>query len=425
MSQFEEQFISGLLSDYKAYFHLCEKIKVDYFLDQTLRGFYKEIKKLDSEGFTPDLTSLGARVSDKVRLFDVASNFVSSIETMEFLVSKLSEDYTRNFLERKAKKVINLLETPETPLEDILEVEAHKPAQARADSLETANSVIGSTLVKMDAIIRGDQIKFNSGSAFFDDFTDGLEEGSVNYIGARPGNGKTSFVVDMLHNFKQKAVFYSLEMNQWEIGRRMISRSTGFSSAELKEKYFLDKNKKIIIEASKEISQRQIFIDSTPGKTPDQILSECKYIKAKQGLDLVVVDYIQIMKLGRKAESKTIEIGYISQALKDMAKKIDCRFVVLSQIGRMQDGRGDKRPTLSDMRWSGEIEENAHKVGLLHIPSKYGEADKHLCEIILAKNRSGESDYITNFYIDWRSCEFRPYTFEDSQRYEASKFQKA
>lgn len=269
--------------------------------------------------------------------------------------------------------------------------------------------VVGDTLKKIDDIMCGKAVRMKTGSEFIDGYTDGIEEGSLNVIAARPGNGKTSFIIDLLNGFKEKVAFYSLEMNEWEIGRKMISRSSGINSKNLFVKEFIERNyPKILDESVKLKDRKNLHINCDTVLTPKKIFEDCKGKHFK----LIIVDYLQIMKSGERTEGKIIEIGKISQGLKFVAKELGVPIIVLSQLGR--GAEGDKIPTLADLRWSGEIEENAHKIIFLHYPHKYDKKQpKNKMIILMPKNRSGEGDVFEDFHVDYSTSKFEKWTQSD------------
>lgn len=278
--------------------------------------------------------------------------------------------------------------------------------------LKKSELILKDTLNRIDDIMVGKYSRLKTGSEFIDKFTDGLEEGSLNILAARPGNGKTSFIIDLINSIKEKVAFYSLEMNEWEIGRKMISRASNINSQSFFDKSFINSQYTNITKYASMALKENLFINCETNVTPEMVEKQC----LRQDFKLIIVDYLQIMKLGHKAESKAVEIGKISQELKSIAKRLNVPIIALSQLNRAGDSRVDKIPSISDLRWAGEIEENAHKIIFLHYPYKYDKSQpSKKILILMPKNRSGESDVYREFYVDYSTSTFRSWTNEDQK----------
>jgi replicative DNA helicase len=240
-----------------------------------------------------------------------------------------------------------------------------------------------------------------------DRMTSGLQRGELIIIAARPSMGKTAFAINMAQNaaINHQAVVavFSLEMSKESLLRRMLASQawvdqrklqTGFLGREDREK--LDKALNVLVEAN-------IFIDDTAGISLAEMRAKTRRLKqTRGGLDLVVVDYLQLMSAtlpsagGRHYENRTQEVSAISRGLKALAKELNVPVVALSQLSRASERRGDdKRPLLSDLRESGSIEQDADVVAFIHRDSYYNrdeemsENDRAKSEIIIAKQRNG------------------------------------
>lgn len=244
-----------------------EKVKPVYFEDQDCKDIYVQILKLHKEGYEPDLMKLQSKVKNQNLLLEVGSGFVSKEQT-EFCAKSLFEGYSRRYLVLKANNILRLSERPESTLEGLIRLDNEKPSHYLDDTVKDMSEIMGETIKNFDLILSGKKKRLITGSCFIDQKTDGLEEGSLNIIGARAGNGKTSFVIDLLHNFTGKAMFYSLEMNEWEIGRKFVSRNSGIDVTALKTKHCLQIREKDIIKSSSELTKKKLWIDCTPGKKP-------------------------------------------------------------------------------------------------------------------------------------------------------------
>jgi replicative DNA helicase len=234
-----------------------------------------------------------------------------------------------------------------------------------------------------------------------DRLTTGFHPGQVFVLASRPGMGKTSwFLSSVLHSAVKDgavAAIFSLEMSREEIGFRLLSGQARIDSKKLKTGRLSDRDWAKMAEAADKIAKARIFIDDSGGMTILDIRSRCRRLKAMQGkLDLIVVDYLQLMrgtaKSGGRSDGREREIAEISRGLKELAKELKVPIIACSQLNRSVESRQDKRPQLSDLRESGAIEQDADMVAFIHRDDYYDREseNKGLAEIIIAKNRSGE-----------------------------------
>lgn len=420
MDNFEKLFLSGIITDYKNTIPFIQKVKPSFFRDPQLKKIYKTILEIHSQGKEPTLQILGG-LCDQVTIMELAGSYVTAND-VSFASQRLAEAYSRYFLERKGQKLVSASKDPEIGLEKVLEIDSHKPNHYIDDSIRTIGEVVGSTMEYFDDI-GNDKIKrMVTGCPFIDNFTDGLEPGSLNILAARPGNGKTSYAINLLNNFQGKAIFYSLEMGEKEIGRKLISRNSGISSTALKEKSVIQRQALKISDSASNLYQKKIWVDCKTGRSPSEVLAQCTYLKHTEGLDLIIIDYLQIMRLGRKTENRFTEISTISRELAECAKALEIPIIALAQLNRGATDRGDKRPIIPDLRGSGEIEQDAHKIIFLHVPAKYDQKeDPRLVEIIMPKNRSGEPDIYVKHYVDQATSTHRLYSEEDEKAWQANQ----
>jgi replicative DNA helicase len=250
----------------------------------------------------------------------------------------------------------------------------------------------------------------------FDRLTSGLQKGELIIIAARPSMGKTALAINIAQNaaINHKAIVavFSLEMSKESLLRRMLA-SQAWVDQQLIQKGFLGKEAHAKLQtALGELVESHMFIDDTAGISLAEMRAKARRLKHKQnGLDLVVVDYLQLMSAtvpssGKKNyENRTQEVSAISRGLKALAKELDVPVVALSQLSRASERRGDdKRPLLSDLRESGSIEQDADVVAFIHREAYYNrseelsDADKAKSEIIIAKQRNGPTDTI---FLNW------------------------
>ena len=245
------------------------------------------------------------------------------------------------------------------------------------------------------ASTEGKLIGLTTGFVDLDEKTAGLQKSNLIIIAARPAMGKTAFVLNLAQNAALKAdakvLIFSLEMSKEELGMRMLSSDTCIDLAKLKTGDLNRGEWEDLYIGIDRLTKAGIYIDDTPGISLMEMKNKCRRLKAEKGLDLVIVDYLQLMEA--KAESRQQEISKLSRSLKILAKEMDCPVIVLSQLSRAVEQRIEKKPQLSDLRESGAIEQDADLVMFLYRDEYYNpDTDKpNTCEVILAKHRGGST----------------------------------
>ena len=263
-----------------------------------------------------------------------------------------------------------------------------------------------------------------SGFSKLDQITSGWQPTELVILAARPGMGKTAFVVSALRNaavdFKHAVAIFSLEMSAVQLVNRMISAEAEIESDKIRKGNLLPHEWAQLHSKIANLTKAPIFIDDTPALSILELRAKCRRLKAQHDIQLVVIDYLQLMTgdsgKGGGTGNREQEIASISRALKNLAKELNVPVIALSQLSRAVETRGgDKKPQLSDLRESGSIEQDADMVMFLYRPEYYGiTADEQgnsvqgLGEVIIAKNRSGSLDTVPLRFIGrfTKYCDF-------------------
>ena len=244
--------------------------------------------------------------------------------------------------------------------------------------------------------MEGNLTGITTGFRDLDQLTSGLHRSDLIILAARPAMGKTAFALSVAQGAAIKGaasvMIFSMEMSKEQLGQRLLSMESRIEMQSLKTGKLERKDWDQINMALDTLSRANINIDDTPGISIMEMKNKCRRLKAEKGLDLIVIDYLQLMSIeGKKTESRTQEISQLSRSLKLLARELDCPVIVLSQLSRAVEQRPNKRPMLSDLRESGSIEQDADIVIFLYRDEYYNpETDKPgECEVIVAKHRSG------------------------------------
>ena len=236
-----------------------------------------------------------------------------------------------------------------------------------------------------------------------DDLTCGLQKGEMIIVAGRPSMGKTAFALNLAEHIgivdKTPLAIFSLEMGKQQLAERFLCSYSGVDS-QLVRKGMLDTTHyQKLVEGCGVISEAPIFIDDTPGLTPLEIRAKARRLKRTHDIQCIMIDYLQLMHLGGRVESRQQEIGAISRYTKSLARELNVPVVLLSQLNRAAEARDGHRPRMSDLRESGNIEQDADVIMLLHREDYYqrGEPDfepTNTAEVIIAKQRNGPTDTV-------------------------------
>lgn len=233
--------------------------------------------------------------------------------------------------------------------------------------------------------------------------TSGLQPNDLIIVAGRPSMGKTAFALNIAQHAAIKTnktvLIFSLEMSREQLAMRMLSTEANLDMQRVKLGIASDADIVRASEALEPLARASIYIDDTAGVNVAEIRSKCRRLKTRVGLDLVIIDYLQLMQSGAKSENRVTEISEMTRALKILARELNAPVILLSQLSRNAEKREGKRPMMSDLRESGSIEQDADVIMLLHRPSFYDETEDNTTEVIVAKHRNGPVDTIRLMWV--------------------------
>ncbi|MHB0857522.1 MAG: replicative DNA helicase [Anaerolineae bacterium] len=377
---------------YRAIMHLHEKrLPADYV---TLVDELERQGQLEVVGGSAYLTSLINTVPTSVHV-EHYGHIVERTSVMRSLIHAAGEIAALAYEERE--EVDEVIDQAERILFDVSQRRISK-------SLVPISDIIRSYYDRVEFLVehRDETLGVPSGFVDLDRLLGGLQPSDLIIIAARPGVGKSSLAVTMATNasLKHNAVvaIFTLEMSGEQLVQRMISASTGIDSQRLRLGRIEDREWEQFTNVSGTLSEAAIFIDDTPSPSPMEIRTKARRLAAEYDLDLIIVDYLQLMQSGdRRNENRVQEISYISRSLKALARELNVPVVALSQLSRAVESRTDRRPVLSDLRESGSIEQDADVVMFIYRDDMYHEdsARTNIADIIVAKHRNGPTDTIS------------------------------
>ena len=406
----EVSVLGAMLQDSAAVLRATEHLRPEDFYQPEHKEIFSVMMDLYLQRRPIDLVTLHTELARKGSLEGVGGNaylmkILNSVPTsanVKAYIDIVQEKSTMRKLIQACQKISGECFTQQTPLENILS-SAEKAIfdivmnQTDGETLVPLREVLVKTYDQIDELSRlhGAIGGVPTGFIDLDNLLTGLHPGELVVVGARPSMGKTSFAMNIashasLKRGKSVAVF-TLEMPREQIAMRMLCSDAQVDMQRVRKGTLTDKDWSSLANSVQSMADAPMYIDDTAGITPSQLRSRCRRLKMDKGLDLVVVDYLGLMKADGRVESRQLEVSEISRQLKAIALDMKIPIIACAQLSRANKDRIDKRPVLSDLRDSGSIEQDADVVMFLHREEYYNKdtEDKNIGEVIISKQRSG------------------------------------
>ncbi len=414
----EQSLLGSILIDMELQFEIMSKLKEDDFCLESHKLIFAAMYSVQAENRPIDIVTLSdalekAGTLEKVGGMEYLTDLTRvtpSASNYEYYYDIVRRDSTLRKLIRAADKIAK--ESGNSSDHQRSVAFAEKEIYNISEQLDTSSLVnittsFPSILDKFEHIQKDKDYYqgLKTGFTGLDYLTNGLHNGNLIILAARPSVGKTTFAMNIVENvaIREKAVcaVFALEMTKDELAQRMICSIANVSSQSALKGKLSDDDWQKLWQAQKVFEGTKIFVDDTSMTTCPEILSKCRRMKSRTGrLDLIVVDHIQLMNATKKSDSRQQEVTEISRGLKMIAKELNVPVIALSQLSRQVTGRKGQKPVLSDLRESGAIEQDADIVAFIHRPDltadekekASGKIKENVAEIIIAKNRSGACD---------------------------------
>lgn len=411
----EKSVLGSILLDKDAFYEVLEILRPDDFYSEMHREIYSAAIELYRKSQPIDILTVSEELKKRKSLEMVGGRaYIALLSTVVPSTSNAGQ-YAKIIAEKAVLR--SLIGTASDIIEkgyqekmesaevlDFAERGIFEIAQSRqTKDFQLIKDVLWSNIAKIDEMskLEGNITGLTTGFIDLDARTSGLQKSDLIMLAARPSMGKTAFALNIAQHAaiksKAKVLIFSLEMSRDQLGQRMLSMESRIEMQKLKTGSLERKDWDQIHIALDTLSKTSIYIDDTPGITAMEIKNKCRRLKAEKGLDLVVIDYLQLMSFEGRAESRQQEITAISRFLKQLAREMECPVLVLSQLSRAPEQRADHRPILSDLRESGSIEQDADIVMFLYRDEYYNPETTekpNLCEVNIAKQRSGPTGSI-------------------------------
>jgi len=407
----EQSVLGAMILDKDAILDIVELIKADDFYRNAHKEIFDSIMTLYEKNEPVDMVTLGDELSKREALDNVGGiEYLNDLTTAGIITSNAK--YYAKIIEEKSMlrrlisastEILDLGYSTETA-ESVLEI-AEKSIfdisqKKNRDGFSAIKEILIETYEQIEKAYESTESITGLSTGFRDlDFkTSGLQRSDLILVAARPSMGKTAFSVNLCQNVATQndgasVAIFSLEMAKAQLVQRMLATQAGVGLGKIRNGDLTPEDWAKLASASAPLSRAKVFIDDTPGITIMEMRAKCRRLKMEQGLDMIMIDYLQLMSGGGKQQSREQEISEISRGLKGIAREMDCPVIALSQLSRAPELRADHRPILSDLRESGAIEQDADIVMFLYRDEYYfnDSEKKGIGEIIIAKQRNGET----------------------------------
>lgn len=276
--------------------------------------------------------------------------------------------------------------------------------ERQPDQIRTIREVMSQVVEVVDRLIKSEKLITGLPSGFFtlDTLTAGFQEGDLVIIAARPGMGKTSFMLTIaLHMALREKIpvaIFSLEMSDLQLGMRILSMLSGIPLHNIRRGFISQTDREKLVDTAIEVGKSPIFVDYSSSISIGELKLKARKLVKEKGVRAVFIDYMQLIRPSVKRSTRQEEVAEISRSLKALAKELSVPVVALAQLSRQVESRSDKRPQLSDLRESGQIEQDADTIIFIHRPEYYkrnpSTEEIGVAEIILAKQRQGPTGIV-------------------------------
>ena len=407
----EQSILGSILLDKDAIITVSETIRPSDFYKEAHRIIYECMLKLSNKNEPIDLITLTEELKKQGHLDDVGGiSYITSLSTIvpttsnvKYYADIVKEKSVLRQLIKASNDIINLGYENSVKVEEVLERAEKRifdiSQEKASDDFKSINEVLVDAYDMIEKLYtnKSDVTGITTGFKDLNKKINGLQRTDLILIAARPAMGKTAFSLNLVQNAALKGdasvAVFSLEMSKDQLVQRMLAAQSHVELKKIKTGTLDENDWPRIIDAMAVLSNASIHIDDTPGIKISELRSKCRKLKIEKGLDLILIDYLQLMEGEGNNESRQQEIAKISRSLKIIAKELNCPVVALSQLSRAPEQRADHRPMLSDLRESGSIEQDADIVMFLYRDEYYhpDSESKNIGEVLIAKNRHGET----------------------------------
>lgn len=405
----EEAVLGSILIHPEVYYDVAQILREEDFYIHRHRWIWQAFTRLherraplDFVTLTEELDAMGnlAEIGGPAYITALSNNVPSSLHAEAYAHIVEQASIRRGMLDA-ANRIAKLAYQEDAGIETVMD-EAEKAVFGVSErrmtrDLQSIQQVLSEYYDRIDQLSqRPDELRgVPTGFIDLDQILGGLQQSDFLIIAGRPGSGKTAFMLTAARNaaltHKKRIAIFSLEMSNEQLVQRLVAQETGIDTSRLRAGKLADEDWPLFTHAIEVLGDTRIFLDDTPSLTPLQLRTKSRRLHMEYGLDLVLVDYIQLMSSGARSENRVQEVSYISRNLKVLARELNVPVLAAAQLSRAVEQRADKEPQLSDLRESGSLEQDSDVVMFIHRPEMY-EKDtikQNVAQIKIAKHRNG------------------------------------
>jgi len=405
----EEAVVGAVLINPEAYYDVAQFLAADDFYIHRHKWIWEAFTSLHEQRIPVDMLTLSEELDRKNQLAEIGGPGYLTSLVNQVPSSLNAESYGRivegHSIRRKmidaANKIASIAYNEDSTVDHVMD-EAEKAVfnvseRRLKHDLQPISAVLSDYYDRIDDLAKRDDEIFGVPTGFvdLDKILGGLQPSDFLIIAGRPGQGKTGFLLSIAKNagltHKKHVAIFSLEMSNEQVVQRLIAQETGIDSQRLRNGKLREEEWPLFTHAIEVFSDTHIYLDDTPAITPLQLRTKCRRLHMEFGIDLVIIDYLQLMGGDTRTDNRVQEVSYISRNLKVLARELNVPVLAAAQLSRAVEQRSDKRPMLSDLRESGSLEQDSDIVMFIYRPDQYEkETDKqNIAEIIIAKHRNG------------------------------------
>src|SRR5512143_3240458 len=410
----EEAVVGAVLINPEVYYDIAQFLQADDFYIHRHRWIWECFTSLHEQRIPIDLLTLSEELDRKGQLAEIGGRayltaLVNQVPTSLNAISyaQIVESHAiRRRMIDAANSIASVAYNEDVHVDTVMD-EAEKAVfnvserRLKHDVLPI-RSVLSEYYDRIDDLARRCEDIYGVPTGFIDldKLLSGLQPSDLLIIAGRPGQGKTGFLLSVAKTaaltHKKHVAIFSLEMSNEQVAQRLIAQQTGIDSQRLRTGHLEDNEWSLFAQAIEVLSDTRIFLDDTPAITPLQLRTKCRRLHLEHRLDLIIVDYLQLMTGDTRTENRVQEVSYISRNLKVLARELNVPVLAAAQLSRAVEQRADKEPQLSDLRESGSLEQDSDIVMFIYRPDAWedDESKKNLVKLRVAKHRNGPTDEI-------------------------------
>jgi replicative DNA helicase len=405
----EEAVVGAVFINSEVYYDVAQFLNADDFYIHRHRWIWESFISLHEQRIPVDLLTVSdelerrgqlSEIGGRAYLTSLVNQVPSSLNAESY--GRIVEGYSvRRKMINAANQIASIAYNEKTSVDDVMD-EAEKAVfnvseRRLKHDLQPISSVLSEYYDRIDDLAkRPDDIHgVPTGFIDLDKMLTGLQPSDLLIIAGRPGQGKTGFLLSIAKNagltHKKHVAIFSLEMSNEQVVQRLIAQETGIDSQRLRTGRLQESEWPLFTHSIEVFGDTHIYLDDTPAITPLQLRTKCRRLHMEFGLDLVIIDYLQLMGGDTRTDNRVQEVSYISRNLKVLARELNVPVLAAAQLSRAVEQRTDKRPVLSDLRESGSLEQDADIVMFIYRPDQYEKdtVKQNVAEIIIAKHRNG------------------------------------